>query len=65
MSDYSEMSPLLTTEESVQYLKTSRSSLYRLRDAGCITAIYLGGKKPYFRKEDLDHFIERCAGHAS
>jgi excisionase family DNA binding protein len=65
MNDYKEQSPLLTATESAQYLKTSRSSLYRLRDAGRIKPIFLGTSKPYFRKSDLDKFISECSGMGS
>lgn len=61
MGLYSDQSPLLTTEEAVQYLKTSRSSFYRLRDLGLAKAIFIGTKKPYFRKTDLDDLISSCS----
>jgi excisionase family DNA binding protein len=50
---------LLTSEEVQDKLQISRHTLYRLIDAGELTAIKLGPKLLRFQESEVKNFIEK------
>ncbi|QOG06399.1 helix-turn-helix domain-containing protein [Aureimonas sp. OT7] len=46
--------------ETATYLRSSRTSLYRMIRRGDVKPIKLGGRT-LFRRTDLDALIEQCA----
>lgn len=48
---------LLTKQETIEYLRISMNTLYRLMKSGELTYIKLE-RKVLFKKEDIDKFIE-------
>jgi|ThiBio_1000_plan_1041568.scaffolds.fasta_scaffold00232_29 excisionase family DNA binding protein len=54
-----QQSAALTIEEAADYLRISRSSIYRLfRDKSLVPARI--GKRTVVRRVDADKFLERC-----
>lgn len=53
----SQQSEFLTIEEASEYLKVSKSCIYKLTSNKEIPYYVPGGKKIYFRKEELDNWI--------
>jgi excisionase family DNA binding protein len=52
-------SPLLTVAEAADYLRISRSHLYRLLGAGELTYVSLATRKRMLERSELDLFITR------
>lgn len=48
---------VLNLIEASKYLDISHSTLYKLTSSGELTSYKPGGKKLYFRKEDLDIYL--------
>lgn len=55
---------LLTVAETAEYLRVSRTQLYKLMRRDAVKFIKLGGRT-LFRKSDLDGMIARLAGEAA
>ena len=55
---------LLSFDEAVAYLDVSKSFLYKLTSQGKITHFKPNNKLIYFRKDDLDNFLQKnkCVG---
>jgi excisionase family DNA binding protein len=55
---------LLSFEEAVAYLDVSKSFLYKLTSQGKITHFKPNNKLIYFRRDDLDNFLQnnKCVG---
>ena len=51
-------SPLLTVKEASDYLRVSRSTLYRLMKVGVVEPIRFVDRKPLFPRVSLDTLIE-------
>jgi excisionase family DNA binding protein len=49
----------LTLEEACEYLSMSKQTLYLLTSKKELRFFKPGGKKLYFRKEDLDEYVNR------
>ena len=49
---------VLTTKEAYEYLKVSRTTLYRLVRDGRVKSFHVGRNRR-FRQEDLDAYIEQ------
>ncbi len=47
----------LTTSEACDYIKVSKSSLYKMTSKGKIAFTKPNGGKIYFKKEDLDNWL--------
>ena len=60
MDNNTSFDSLLTLKEAMEYLKLSRSTLYKLMEKGEIKGIKIG-KVWRFRKEDIESFITRKA----
>lgn len=56
--DVKETDSLLTTSETLEFLKITKPTLHRLRESGVISAIKLGGSIRY-RKSDIDKLIKQ------
>ena len=54
----SSLAPLFTLKETMEYLKLSRSTLYKLMEKGEIKGVKIG-KVWRFKKTDIDAFISR------
>lgn len=52
---------LLTARQAAAYLSIGVSSLYRLVQAGDITAVHLAAKTTRYRRVDLDGYIDNLA----
>jgi excisionase family DNA binding protein len=50
------MNPLLTVDETMVYLRVSKSTFYRLLRRGDLRSVNSKGRKR-FRREDLDAFL--------
>ena len=53
-------SPLLTLEEAAEYLRISRTSLYRLIKSDNLKTLHLLERKQLVSRESLDAYITRC-----
>ncbi|MBK7888407.1 MAG: helix-turn-helix domain-containing protein [Bacteroidetes bacterium] len=51
--------PVLNFEETCKYLQFSRSHLYKLTSRKEIPHFCPSGKKLYFNREELDHWLQR------
>lgn len=51
----------LTVNEAIQYLRLSRSNLYRMFKRGDIRPVKIGGRT-LLRRVDLDAMLDRAAG---
>ena len=60
MDNNTSFDSLLTLKEAMEYLKLSRSTLYKLMEKGEIKGIKIV-KVWRFRKEDIESFITRKA----
>ncbi len=49
----------LTMKEAAEYLQLSESFLYKLKGEEGLTYYKPGGKKIYFKKSDLDSWVEK------
>ena len=54
---YSLSKEILTLEESAAYLQLSKSALYKLTSKKDIPFYNPGGKKIYFKRQELDNWI--------
>ena len=52
-------SPLLTPKETADYLRMGVSTLYRYMDERRIPYVVRGKRGRFFRKKDLDAYLER------
>jgi hypothetical protein len=50
-------SPLLTVKEACAYLKTSRTSLDKLRVSGVLKPVYIQPRCPRYEVEELNRYI--------
>ncbi|OFP17186.1 hypothetical protein HMPREF2998_03065 [Corynebacterium sp. HMSC065A05] len=57
-------SGLLDLAEACEYLKVSRTTIFKLRKAKMLP-IYKVGKRVFFRREDLDTFIRNQTAFAA
>lgn len=57
-------SGLLDLAEACEYLKVSRTTIFRLRKAKALPALKIG-KRLFFRREDLDTYIRTHTAFAA
>lgn len=50
---------LYSHKEAIEYLHTSRATLYRIRTAGKISFRRIGAGRIVFTQSDLDEYIEK------
>lgn len=55
---------ILTLEESADYLQLSKSALYKLTSKKDIPFYNPGGKKIYFKKQELDNWVLTGKSHS-
>lgn len=58
MDNNTSLDSLFTLKETMEYLKLSRSTLYKLMEKGEIKGVKIG-KVWRFKKADIDDFISR------
>lgn len=51
---------ILSLEEAAEYLKLSKSCLYKMTSSREISFYVPGGKKIYFRRTELDTWVLNC-----
>lgn len=58
-SDYPQFDQVLRVQEAADILKVSRSTIFRMVEAGELPALHFGGKTIRIRAKDLQDFINR------
>lgn len=55
---------VLTVEEACDYLRISRSGLYRIMKSDRLRPAHIG-RRTVFRRSDVDAFLETCIGEVA
>lgn len=55
---------VLTVNEACDYLRISRTGLYRILKTGRLRSAHIG-RRTVFRRSDVDAFLETCIGEVA